>query len=313
MVLAAPLRRMRGKQPRDQPRVSGAAKQGVPGPGTGNHRREADADAPVVRDAGLEPSWTDAPNARCDVGVDVVPGTGDVDAAPDATDMDVDAEPGTGDVDAGTEEVEAVPDERSNAGLRNGRLNAGLRRSDNSQREAHDPDPEAGPELIPELVHHGPQRRPTTREIEEHNITHTPAKAWCSTCVASKATADPHRRRRPEEVDDAAQHEIAKVYFDYGFFRNRVGSGQVPFLVATCKRTAMKKAFVTQDRTGGMPATVRLVEQCLRELGHHGPVVLRSDWGKPAARPSHESGHREACSDPCGKRCTRGRPVQWQS
>ena len=57
----------------------------------------------------------------------------------------------------------------------------------------------------------------------------------------------------------------------------------MPFLVATCKRTAMKKAFITQDRTGGMPATVRLVEQCLRELGHHGPIVLRSD-GKTSCR-----------------------------
>ena len=95
--------------------------------------------------------------------------------------------------------------------------------------------------------------------------------------MACKATDDPHRRRRPEDTDDDSRHEIAKVYFDYGFFRNRIGEKLVPFLVATCKRTAMKRAFVTQDRIGGMPLTVRLVDQCLRELGHHGPVVLRSD------------------------------------
>ena len=120
----------------------------------------------------------------------------------------------------------------------------------------HDPDPEAGPELIPQTVHHGPHRRPSVREVEEHNVTHTPAKSWCPTCVAAKATADPHRRRRAEDVDDEAQGEVAKVYFDYGFFRGRVGDTQVPFLVLTCKRTGMKKAMVTQDRTGQLPRTV---------------------------------------------------------
>ena len=114
---------------------------------------------------------------------------------------------------------EAVDQEaQSQRGAEAGDRQDGVSRVSPRDAHAHDPDPEAGPELIPELVHHGPHRRPTAREIEEHNITHTPAKNWCSTCVAAKATDDPHRRRRPEDVDDGAQQEIAKIYFDYGFF-----------------------------------------------------------------------------------------------
>ena len=173
------------------------------------------------------------------------------------------------DADAGDRRDEGVsdggrPDQHSADGLEHGDAEGdghadAADQGDAAPLGAHDPDPEAGPELVPELVHRGPHRKPTAREVEEHNVTHTPAKSWCSTCVASKATDDPHRRRRPEETDDAAQQEIAKVYFDYGFFRNRVGSGQVPFIVATCKRTGLKKAFVCQDRTGAMPGTVRSV------------------------------------------------------
>ena len=120
------------------------------------------------------------------------------------------SEPPAEGVGDGRDETECADDDPGDRqGAQEGR--------DRGEHGPHEADPEAGPELVPELIHHGPHRRPTGREIEEHNITHTPAKSWCSTCVAAKATDDPHRRRRPEEVDDQAQSEMAKVYFDYGF------------------------------------------------------------------------------------------------
>ena len=107
---------------------------------------------------------------------------------------------------------EAVDQEaQSQRGAEAGDRQDGVSRVSPRDAHAHDPDPEAGPELIPELVHHGPHRRPTAREIEEHNITHTPANNWCSTCVAAKATDDPHRRRKPEEVDDQGHEWLSSA------------------------------------------------------------------------------------------------------
>ena len=42
-------------------------------------------------------------------------------------------------------------------------------------------------------------RNPTKKEIEEHEISHTPFRAWCRFCGMGRGEADPHRRHADEE------------------------------------------------------------------------------------------------------------------
>ena len=35
---------------------------------------------------------------------------------------------------------------------------------------------------------------PSAKEIEEHNLTHSPYRSWCSACVLGQARNDPHKR-----------------------------------------------------------------------------------------------------------------------
>ena len=38
-------------------------------------------------------------------------------------------------------------------------------------------------------------KRPTVKEVEEHNLTHLPFRNWCIFCVKGKSKDDPHRRK----------------------------------------------------------------------------------------------------------------------
>ena len=147
--------------------------------------------------------------------------------------------------------------------------------TDENQELMDDPEPDV--EVIPNTNVKMTVRAPTLKEREEHNVTHLPYRSWCRVCVAARAVDDAHRHRRPDEVADEAAGEIPKVYFDYGFFRTRVASPQLPFLVMTCKKTGMRRAVTAPDRTGRNQGLINVIEQYLREMGHHGPVVLRSD------------------------------------
>ena len=115
--------------------------------------------------------------------------------------------------------------------------------------------------------------KPSQRVVDEHNLTYIPYQDWCRTSVANRAVDDPHR----SQPDVEAGSGMSQVHFDYGFFRSRPHTPVVPFLVGVCRDTGMRLALVVRDRHGRHPETLQAVEQCLREMGHHGPLCLRSD------------------------------------
>ena len=115
--------------------------------------------------------------------------------------------------------------------------------------------------------------RPGQRVIDEHNVTHLPFAPWCEICVRTRSANHPHKRRTEENGDS----ETPKVYFDYGFFRSRVSTPLVPFLVGVCKKTNMKFTSVVRDRRGRRPLTITQVKKGLSDLGIHGEITLRAD------------------------------------
>ena len=51
---------------------------------------------------------------------------------------------------------------------------------------------------------------PSMKEIEEHNLTHSPYRSWCPACVLGQARNDPHKR------EAARESTIPIVSIDYG-------------------------------------------------------------------------------------------------
>ena len=55
---------------------------------------------------------------------------------------------------------------------------------------------------------------PTSKDIEEHNVTHIPFRSWCPHCVTGKAQDRPHRMKKEAQMDK----QVPEIVFDYGFF-----------------------------------------------------------------------------------------------
>ena len=69
---------------------------------------------------------------------------------------------------------------------------------------------------------------PSRREVEEHDLTHTPYRNWCPICVAARGKEDPHKKvdHGPPEDD---MPEIGMDYYYYGDAED--SSGRVTTLV----------------------------------------------------------------------------------
>ena len=134
-----------------------------------------------------------------------------------------------------------------------------------------DDDPD--PDTVPRLNARHAVQKPNHRAVLDHNVTHLPYAPWCEICIQTRAADHPHRRSCPGQDHES----MPKVYFDYGFFRSRVGTPLVPFLVGICGRTGMKFAAVMHERQSRLASSVAIVKKGLHDLGLHGEVTLRAD------------------------------------
>ena len=57
----------------------------------------------------------------------------------------------------------------------------------------------------------GDPRRPTQKEVEDHERTHLPYRNWCSVCVRAKGKDADHRR------DVGKERGLSEYSFDYVF------------------------------------------------------------------------------------------------
>ena len=60
--------------------------------------------------------------------------------------------------------------------------------------------------------------RPSQKEIDDHELTHCPYRAWCDPCVKGQAKDDGHRAI----VGEMAESSVARVIMDYCFFQEGV-------------------------------------------------------------------------------------------
>ena len=85
-------------------------------------------------------------------------------------------------------------------------------------------------------------------ESELHSATHIPFWAWSPACVASKAKADPHWRKRTEDAQEKG-HDV--VSFHFGFVgANSVGEKTAPYLCMVDHVSGAVFAVLTSNAVG---------------------------------------------------------------
>ena len=121
---------------------------------------------------------------------------------------------------------------------------------------------------------------PSAVEVEEHEITHYPYRAWCRFCVAASGRRDQHDRSRQSMQDDG----VALIAIDYAYFTDGAWEATemeraTPILVAADQKHGMLMAEVVQAK-GLNPYAVEVLVRFLTWAGH--PVIkLRSDGENP--------------------------------
>ena len=87
--------------------------------------------------------------------------------------------------------------------------------------------------------------QPTQREIDEHNTTHFPYRAWCEHCVLHKGRQDAHHHQDHER----ASHSV--ISFDFGYCSRRPDtSDKITVLFAHDRATGLVHAIPTPAKGG---------------------------------------------------------------
>ena len=114
-------------------------------------------------------------------------------------------------------------------------------------------------------------RRPTEREVEEHNLTHLPYRNWCPVCVRAKGKDSDHRKSIDEE------RGLAEFSFDYCFPGDDLDH-RITILVGRERSTGMTMASTIPSKgSKGKFAADKVIEY-LWDCGNgNGDIILKTD------------------------------------
>ena len=115
-------------------------------------------------------------------------------------------------------------------------------------------------------------KAPTREEVRRHNVSHLPFRSWCPQCVAGRGKHYPHHAR-----EDCEETRGLEMHFDYAFLRNEAGGEKATVLVGRCRRSKLLVAHVVPAKGDSGEWVVDEAVQDLKNMGHHGQVLLRGD------------------------------------
>ena len=113
---------------------------------------------------------------------------------------------------------------------------------------------------------------PSKEEVRRHNVSHLPYRSWCPQCVAGRGKDHAHHAREKSEESRGEE-----VHFDYAFLRNEEGGEKATVLVGRCRRSKFLTAHVVPSKGESEEWVVDEVMKDLRDMGHHGQLLLRGD------------------------------------
>ena len=95
-----------------------------------------------------------------------------------------------------------------------------------------------GEENIPPVKVRWSLKKPSRKEVAEHQVTHLPYRGWCDTCVAAGAVAGQHRARDPSDHD--ALNQSGMIAFDWCYLRNGPGEPSINVVVGVGSASGLK-------------------------------------------------------------------------
>ena len=107
-----------------------------------------------------------------------------------------------------------------------------------SERASKDKDgPESEEENYGEQQTRGARApyQPSAQEIETHNMTHCPPRAWCDHCVKGQFKDQPHKTARGTD----AESNVPRINIDYFFLKDDVTVTDTDHEQASIARTSM--------------------------------------------------------------------------
>ena len=111
----------------------------------------------------------------------------------------------------------------------------------------------------------------TQAERDEHELTHTPFRAWCAHCVRGRGRNMPHLKRRGDEDRD----RVPRISFDYFFMSwEDEAAHKNPMLVMKDEATGEKYARAVGQKGLGQGEEMQWLivdlHEELKSWGHHG-------------------------------------------
>ena len=115
--------------------------------------------------------------------------------------------------------------------------------------------------------------KPSQKEVEEHEKTHIPFRAWCEHCIKGQAVSDPHKNQASEDT----HRDWATISMDYMWLKtDDKGEGQgMPIIVTHDSESKGITAHVVPEK-GCNEYSIRRVMQDLEMTGHV-KISLKSD------------------------------------
>ena len=118
--------------------------------------------------------------------------------------------------------------------------------------------------------------RVSQKEREEHELTHTPCRAWCQHCVRGRARNTSHMAKKAEE-EDKEPVPVKRVSMDYFFMSKQDEEAKDnPVIVMLDEETNEKYARATGRKgtgtDGEMDWLIKDISAELKAWGHTGGV-----------------------------------------
>ncbi len=91
-------------------------------------------------------------------------------------------------------------------------------------------------------------RKPTPKEVEDHELTHCPYRQWCEHCVRGQAKDDPHRSMTAEE----SQTSVTRITMDYCYLTEKAEVTSTEHEESSKAKTSMTVLVMKEDLCGSV-------------------------------------------------------------
>ena len=112
---------------------------------------------------------------------------------------------------------------------------------------------------------------PTRKEIEEHELTHTPFRSWCPQCVQGRGRQNAHKTNKEGE-----EKGLPSFHLDYWIMRDKPGAQHHPVITMVEEKTGTHKAYVVPSK-GYVDHVAKKLVQDVSELGFDAEILMKCD------------------------------------